>query len=215
MECANCAREGATRLCASCQCLAYCGDECARQDWARHWAEVHAPVSIGTNADQEEEDEHDLDEIPLPQGSGRLFVGGLRALLHLDDHKIGAVITVIPKHRRYVNEERLRTLVGGRPHMRIPWHDVPEQHMPFEVLCQAARFIDEHRAQGHSVLVHCAAGRSRSVSVILFYMTHAPKLRAKWKSVEEALAHIQRVRPTAGPNDGFIEQLKRYVTRRC
>lgn len=217
MECANCARVGATRLCANCTCLAYCGDECARQDWPRHWTEVHAAPSIRIGANAGDDEEHDVDEIPLGPagGPGRLYVGGLRALLHLDEYAVGAIITVIPKHRRYVNEERLRTFVGNRAHMRIPWHDVPEQHLSFKKLCKAAHFIQEHRARGHSVLVHCAAGRSRSVSVILFYMTHAPEWAGRWKSVEEALDHIQRVRPSAGPNDGFIAQLKKYVTRRC
>lgn len=202
MECATCANPAAARLCALCQCVAYCGDECARLDWKRHWGQVH----MGSHVDDEEEKEHEIDEI-LPG----LFVGGLESLLHLDERKIGAVITAIPYNRRYISEDRLRTLIARRSHMRVPWEDSEDQVMPFDVLCQTTKFIEDHRKQGHHVLVHCAAGRSRSVSIIIFYMMH----KQGWKSVEEALAHIQRVRPTAGPNDGFIAQLESYASRTC
>ena len=202
MECATCANPTAARLCALCQCVAYCGDECARLDWNRHWSTVHMASHV-----HDKEEEHEIDEIPLPgpRGKGKLFVGGLEALLHLADQSIQAVISAIQYDNRHINEDRLRALIGAnRAHMRVPWVDHEDQIMSLDTLNATAKFIDDHRKQGHNVLVHCAAGHSRSVSIIIFYMIH----KQGWKSVEEALAHIQRVRPTAGPNDGFIAQLK-------
>jgi predicted protein tyrosine phosphatase len=158
-------------------------------------------------------EDHDLDEIPIPNGGGgKLYVGGIPALNHLDTHHVDAVVTVLPYDKRHISEKQLKNKLGSRAHMRIPWYDHEDQKMPFETLCKAARFIHAHRKQGHNVLVHCAAGWSRSVSVIIFYMTHLP---AAWAGVEEALAHIQHVRPSAGPNKGFIAQLKQYARLPC
>lgn len=204
MECANCAKQGATRLCAICKCLAYCGDECARADWTRHWSEAHLFISNGVD------EPNDIDEIP---GIPGLYVGGLVALQHLSELDIRAVISAIPYDTRRVTEKQLTTWIGERKHMRVPWEDTEEQIMDFETLCATAQFIDSHLAQGHRVLVHCAAGISRSVSIILFYMTHMPG--GKWKTAKRALRHIQKVRPIAGPNKGFISQLKKYQKRTC
>lgn len=204
MECANCARQGAARLCAICKCLVYCGDECARADWTRHWSDAHLFISSGVN------EPNDIDEIP---GIPGLYVGGLDALQHLDELNINAVISAIPYDTRRVTEDQLKAWIGKREHMRVPWEDTEEQTMDLETLCATARFIHRHLARKHRVLVHCAAGMSRSVSIILFYMTHMPG--GQWETVERALHHIQKVRPIAGPNKGFIRQLNTYQKRPC
>lgn len=54
------------------------------------------------------------------------------------------------------------------------------------------------------VLVHCRAGRSRSVSITAAYMMH----KDKSLSVEKALKKIRERRPNADPNAGFLKQLK-------
>lgn len=205
MECANCARTEATRLCGLCKCLAYCGDDCARTDWARHWSDAHPMISSKITRPP-----NDIDEIPGVPG---LFVGGLNALHHLEEFNIRTIITAIPYNRRYVTEKQLKKWVGSRVHMRIPWKDEDDQIMDFDILCNTARFIHNHLLQGHHVLVHCAAGMSRSVSIIIFYMMHKPGRR--WKTVKQALWHIRKARPIAGPNKGFIAQLKEYASKPC
>ena len=52
-------------------------------------------------------------------------------------------------------------------------------------------------------LVHCAAGISRSATLVIAHLM----LRNKW-TYSEAHAHVQRCRPIITPNDGFVEALK-------
>jgi protein-tyrosine phosphatase len=52
------------------------------------------------------------------------------------------------------------------------------------------------------VLLHCAAGASRSGSIAVAWRSHA-----LGESVSCALACIQRLRPVVEPNVGFLEQL--------
>ena len=65
------------------------------------------------------------------------------------------------------------------------------------------RFIDLHIKNKRNVLVHCRAGVSRSVTVVLNYLMNKYKI-----SVEKALQLVREERPQANPNDGFIKQLK-------
>ena len=58
-------------------------------------------------------------------------------------------------------------------------------------------------SKGLSVLVHCQQGKSRSVSMIIYYLMQRNGL-----TVDEALQYIKRYRFTASPNQGFMKQLK-------
>lgn len=69
---------------------------------------------------------------------------------------------------------------------------------------QVFEFIDQGCREG-GVLVHCSAGQSRSVAFVVGYLVSRHGL-----SVDDALRAVQRVRPCALPNDGFMEQLKEY-----
>jgi hypothetical protein len=64
-------------------------------------------------------------------------------------------------------------------------------------------FIRKNISQGHNIMVHCNAGVSRSVSLVCAYLIEEHK-----KSFCEALAQIQRIRPEASPNPGFVQQLE-------
>ncbi|KAL2653722.1 hypothetical protein R1flu_021850 [Riccia fluitans] len=64
-------------------------------------------------------------------------------------------------------------------------------------------FIDEARMNGGGVLVHCFAGRSRSVTVAVAYLMKNYGLR-----LPQALAHVTSRRKEAQPNPGFLRQLQ-------
>ncbi|KAL6581796.1 hypothetical protein OROMI_005810 [Orobanche minor] len=66
-------------------------------------------------------------------------------------------------------------------------------------------FIDEARARGGGVLVHCVAGRSRSVTVLVAYL-----MFKNGSSLSEAMQHVKLIRPVASPNPGFMLQLHEY-----
>lgn len=61
-----------------------------------------------------------------------------------------------------------------------------------------------------TVLVHCHAGISRSVAIVLAYLMHMRKI-----SVQDALNLIRSRRPIADPNSGFMHQLELYESAGC
>eukprot|EP00741_Cyanophora_paradoxa_P002827 tig00000632_g2744.t1 len=73
------------------------------------------------------------------------------------------------------------------------------KHIP-----ECVEFIEKGREAG-GVLVHCQAGVSRSVSAVIAYLVRHHK-----HDVDTALDLIQSVRSFAGPNSGFMRQLRRY-----
>lgn len=66
------------------------------------------------------------------------------------------------------------------------------------------KFIDKYRKE-RGVLVHCAAGISRSSSIILAYVMYKLNL-----GFQEAYSFVQERHPIADPNFGFCCQLVEY-----
>jgi protein-tyrosine phosphatase len=69
---------------------------------------------------------------------------------------------------------------------------------------EAFEFISTGLKKG-AVLVHCAQGRSRSVSIILMYL-----MRSKRLTLKKALLYLKERHKYADPNPGFLIQLKQY-----
>ncbi|XP_004627403.1 protein phosphatase Slingshot homolog 3 isoform X2 [Octodon degus] len=67
------------------------------------------------------------------------------------------------------------------------------------------RFIEAARTQGTRVLVHCKMGVSRSAATVLAYA-----MKQYGWSLEQALLHVQELRPIVRPNPGFLRQLQTY-----
>lgn len=74
---------------------------------------------------------------------------------------------------------------------------------PFFALTNA--WIDEHREKGDKVLVHCAAGRSRSASIVIAYLMNRLDL-----TLAQALQFVKSKRPQVSPNSSFMKELKAY-----
>jgi protein-tyrosine phosphatase len=53
---------------------------------------------------------------------------------------------------------------------------------------------------GHTVLVHCHEGKSRSAALLAAYLTK----RGNFETMEEALAHLKSKRPRVDPNADII-----------
>lgn len=187
--CVHCHAHEATHLCGHCRVAPYCSQTCAKADWPMHLKYEHS-------------DWHsEIMSLVLSSGRGNLWVGGIEALQHLDEHRIGAVVTILQKDRVY--EEEITQLVGKRPHLRFYLYDDEDEPIQ-RFFKESTRFIDRHIRAGRNVLVHCHAGISRSVTLVIHYMM----VMRGFQSPQVALDHIRRVRPHANPNPGFMRALE-------
>ncbi|XP_010764413.1 dual specificity protein phosphatase 22-B-like [Notothenia coriiceps] len=66
-------------------------------------------------------------------------------------------------------------------------------------------FIHESRLKGEGCLVHCVAGVSRSVTLVVAYI-----MTGTGRGWVESLAAVRAARPCAGPNLGFLRQLEEF-----
>lgn len=81
--------------------------------------------------------------------------------------------------------------------------DVEDDNLLGE-LPQAVEFITKALESGGRVLIHCAMGKSRSVTVaVAFLISKYPDL-----TPTAALEKIREARPIAEPNEGFMKQLE-------
>ncbi|XP_061097094.1 dual specificity protein phosphatase 18 isoform X2 [Conger conger] len=86
--------------------------------------------------------------------------------------------------------------------LRVPVSDLP--HAPLgDHFERVAKRIHNNRTG--STLVHCAAGMSRSPSLVMAYL-----MRYKGTTLREAHRWVQESRPCIRPNSGFWQQLLRY-----
>jgi len=88
---------------------------------------------------------------------------------------------------------------------RFPIKDVPSQPLR-DLFPQTNAFIyDAVHVHKKGVLVHCAAGVSRSAAVILAYL-----MRHEGMTLREAFLFLRQKRPIVAPNDGFWKELGMY-----
>ncbi|KAL0966182.1 hypothetical protein UPYG_G00291990 [Umbra pygmaea] len=84
--------------------------------------------------------------------------------------------------------------------------DLPTQSL-IQHFKQSIVFMHEARLKGEGCLVHCLAGVSRSVTLVVAYIMTVTGLG--WK---ETLAAVRVARPCASPNLGFQCQLQEFET---
>ena len=142
---------------------------------------------------------------------GKLYLGGLRSLEKLRDEviKVDTVISLceIPSDR-YVFDlgrvEHFEFLVRDDP--------TPETVTLMKKICeQCSDILDTRLSNKKKVLVHCAAGMSRSATVVLHYFitkyaTPPPNVTPK-DLVFTSLKVVKSDRKSTYPNRGFLELL--------
>ena len=121
-------------------------------------------------------------------------------LERLETHKIRTIITVMGCRL----EEKILSKVDKYHFFSC------EDNMGVDLYSQFPNFVEwiTGGLKNGSVLVHCAAGFSRSVSAVISYMVPVFGL-----TFEKSLAVIQQRRPQAGPNLGFRDQLRKWETK--
>ncbi|XP_035503000.1 dual specificity protein phosphatase 22-B-like [Scophthalmus maximus] len=82
--------------------------------------------------------------------------------------------------------------------------DHPKQNL-IQYFRDSITFIHESRLKGEGCLVHCVAGVSRSVTLVVAYI-----MTVTGRGWVESLAAVRAARPCAGPNLGFLRQLEEF-----
>lgn len=103
--------------------------------------------------------------------------------------------------------------VGIKPHPTVTsslYFDVMDDEMDVkrmedEVLPVTYDFLVDKVGKGENVLVHCAAGRSRSATVVIYYLMKRCGL-----TFEEAHAVVAKFRPEITLNKSFAALLKKF-----
>ena len=80
----------------------------------------------------------------------------------------------------------------GIEQFRMPTTDFT--HPSLSDVRSAVEFIERHIAQGHTVYVHCKAGRARSATVALCWLMHA-RLHTPEEAQDVLLTHRPHVNP--------------------
>ncbi|OBA23591.1 dual specificity protein phosphatase 12 [Metschnikowia bicuspidata var. bicuspidata NRRL YB-4993] len=126
------------------------------------------------------------------------------------DFQIASVVSVVPG-------EVPAHLQRDYQHLQIAVTDEDSSNL-LDRLPGAMEFMDgalfggggDSRRHLGSVLVHCAQGQSRSVTVVAAYLMYKYKL-----SVAQALHAVRRKVAGAQPNEGFLEQLRVFEEMDC
>jgi len=128
----------------------------------------------------------------------KLYLGNINAAFNLKELKAMGITHIITAHNS------LKPLYPKHfSYLTVQAEDLYYVNLidHFEA---TAKFIDEGRKQG-GVLVHCAAGISRSSTIVIAYMMQAMRF-----SLKEAFKYVRERRPIISPNDGFSRQLQVY-----
>ncbi|TQV95100.1 dual specificity phosphatase [Cordyceps javanica] len=170
-----------------------------------------------------------------------LYVGGLWALRRSDQLSEKGITHVLslygfpPDSLKNFKEEPWSEYGKQYQHLVIDIDDVEETDILVE-FPKAVKFIDDglnsvsQTGKSGGVFVHCAAGKSRSVSCIIAFIlwkypnkfdpsaasgTPKPRTETASEAVQAALTLIRQTRPMAEPNDGFMEQLRMWWVMGC
>ncbi|KAH9527039.1 Dual specificity protein phosphatase 14 [Dermatophagoides farinae] len=117
-----------------------------------------------------------------------------------------------------MQESRIRMIINATYEMPLlKQSDIITFRVPVEDDCQepiqqyfddVADLMEAIRLRGHSSVIHCMAGVSRSATLILAYMVKYTTF-----TLYEAFLHIKSIRQPIRPNIGFIQQLIQYEAR--
>jgi len=90
-------------------------------------------------------------------------------------------------------------------YLRLNLDDISQQNL-YPVLDKSYKFIDNVVNNDGKILVHCAAGISRSSSIVIYYLMK----RYNW-DYGRAYNYVKSHRKIINPNNGFCRQLRFFA----
>lgn len=141
-----------------------------------------------------------IHEVPVPGATGRLWLCGKHFIAPrfeetLDELQADQIVCLVHAHElrdRY--EPYLEWLRTSERSRWFPIHDLSSP--AYDDVVSLYRSVTEDLRAGRRIVVHCAAGRGRAgtLAVAVCILQGLP--------LEEAIAHVRRHRPGAGPEAG-------------
>lgn len=132
-----------------------------------------------------------LGGLPTRRDVRRLLDAGVRAVVNLCDEFNG-------------HEREFRR--AGAAYLRLP---TPDYHSPSVAdLARGVEFIRERVARGEKVLIHCKAGRKRSVVLAICYLA-----ASRGASAAQAAEAIRRARPHVDRALDRLANVQQFVSR--
>eukprot|EP01114_Cavostelium_apophysatum_P010868 TRINITY_DN2500_c0_g1_i1.p1 TRINITY_DN2500_c0_g1~~TRINITY_DN2500_c0_g1_i1.p1 ORF type:complete len:1342 (-),score=368.34 TRINITY_DN2500_c0_g1_i1:71-4096(-) len=131
-----------------------------------------------------------------------LFLGSGRdahTLSELQKHSISRILNVASD----IPSSTFENIVYREHLMRDEEDQLLDPHLQ-----EAAVFIQEAKTKGERILVHCAAGKSRSVAVTIFFL-----MKFEGMSLEQAYSLVRDARKEINVNHGFVRQLMLLETQ--
>ncbi len=188
------------------------------------WAPAMSQSSFDRSWEEEEALYQKPNAVLLPhtdRNLGGLYIGCLYIAERLKNRDlyghIGAIVSIGVSLNKDLNGDPI-TKPGQHPFSAAGYPELlPDVSYHFVDIDDTTRcnikahfepctaFIDKHRKQGISVYVHCAAGVSRSASIVIAYLMKAFNM-----SYANAFSQLKACRPIIDPNLGFRKQLKVY-----
>lgn len=93
-------------------------------------------------------------------------------------------------------------------YLKVPMLDSVEAVGVQDSIRDACNFLDDARLRSEPVYVHCKAGKSRSVTIVIAYLIHA----LRWP-LNKAYAYVVERRSAISPNIGFVAELMKFEER--
>lgn len=119
----------------------------------------------------------------------------------LDVLQISVVISALTE------EEYEDYMISREDFPGITWHrfviDDDQDEKISEHFFTVYKIISQALVDNKNIIVHCAAGMSRSPTLVIAYLM----IENRW-CYEEAFNFVKRRRPITEPNIGFVKQLK-------
>ncbi|KAM4816862.1 dual specificity protein phosphatase 22 isoform X1 [Urocitellus parryii] len=127
-----------------------------------------------------------------------LYIGNFKDARDAEQLSKNKVTHILSVH------DSARPMLEGVKYLCIPAADSPSQNLTRHFK-ESIKFIHECRLQGEGCLVHCLAGVSRSVTLVIAYIMTVTDFG--W---EDALHTVRAGRSCANPNLGFQRQLQEF-----
>lgn len=145
-----------------------------------------------------------MDTTTITKVTSNIFIGNKYAIFGKEDvfkdNNIDVVISALTE------EEYEDEMIGPQDFENLEWHRFDIDDCQFfdiySYLFEVHFIIQEAVLANKRVFIHCAAGVSRSASLLLGYF-----MLEKGMLCDDALDYLKKFRPEVDPNPGFMRQL--------